>query len=407
MTIHKAKGLEFEVVIVPELQAKAGRGEKKLLSWLERGLKDPDDSSEITEFLVAPLPSKGTGRGQAKAWVDRVYRERESQETRRILYVAATRAREELHLLARPAFKFEEDGSKALIEPSNSLLATAWPALEDDVRASFEKWGSIDSDSVDNENQDSEDHIIEAIAASGQSNIRFMPSPRRPTMLRRLPADFQSTSIIVPSSNSAEQGLIGTGPSDPYERHEGGLLSRTLGSAVHKLLEELARLRRTLEWGPVLATLAELRPRVTAQIRAAGVPPLQAAAIAATAYDHVVKASEDPHGQWILSPHAESASEANWAGILAGDLRLVRVDRIFRAGSDPMIEGDDTWWIIDFKTAHADGLDPVAALPQFRATFAPQLEMYAAMLRNLHGTDARLRAGLYYPRMSLLDWWEI
>ena len=38
MTIHKSKGLEFEVVIVPELQARIGRGRLKMLSWLERGL---------------------------------------------------------------------------------------------------------------------------------------------------------------------------------------------------------------------------------------------------------------------------------------------------------------------------------------------------------------------------------
>ncbi len=109
MTIHKSKGLEFEVVIVPELQAASGRGSRKMLSWLERGLAEPDESGEITEFLIAPFQRKGEDRGKAKAWVDRVYRERESQETRRILYVAATRAREELHLFARPACK-EEGG---------------------------------------------------------------------------------------------------------------------------------------------------------------------------------------------------------------------------------------------------------------------------------------------------------
>ncbi len=87
-----------------------------MLSWLERGIAEPDESGEITEFLVAPLQRKGEERGSAKAWVDRVYRERESQETRRILYVAATRAREELHLFARPACK-EKDGELALVEP--------------------------------------------------------------------------------------------------------------------------------------------------------------------------------------------------------------------------------------------------------------------------------------------------
>ncbi len=38
MTIHEAKGLEFEVVIVPDLQAGAGNNKPELLSWLERGL---------------------------------------------------------------------------------------------------------------------------------------------------------------------------------------------------------------------------------------------------------------------------------------------------------------------------------------------------------------------------------
>ena len=111
MTIHKSKGLEFEVVIVPDLQAGTRSGKPTMLSWLERGLADPDDSGqitefgEITEFLVAPQQSKGEDRGQSKAWVDRVYRERESQEDRRILYVASTRARDQLHLFARPALQ--------------------------------------------------------------------------------------------------------------------------------------------------------------------------------------------------------------------------------------------------------------------------------------------------------------
>ena len=145
MTIHKSKGLEFEVVIVPELQARPWIGDPKLLSWLERGLPpedaafEPDGSLEITEFLVAPLQSKGSDRGSTKRWVDRVYRQRESQETRRILYVAATRARDELHLFARPSYRTEENLSRTLSDPKNSLLATAWPALEESIRKRFRR----------------------------------------------------------------------------------------------------------------------------------------------------------------------------------------------------------------------------------------------------------------------------
>jgi ATP-dependent exoDNAse (exonuclease V) beta subunit len=180
-----------------------------------------------------------------------------------------------------------------------------------------------------------------------------------------------------------------------------------MGNAVHTLLEELARLRTTHDWTAARAALARLQPNVAAQIRAVGAPSTQAGSIAAKAFEFALKASENPYGQWILSPHTDAASEASWAGIVAGGLRTVRVDRIFRAGLDPLSEGDDAWWIVDYKTAHADNLSPSASLPELRKLFAPQLESYAEVIRNLYGKNSPIRLGLYYPRMLLLDWWEI
>jgi ATP-dependent exoDNAse (exonuclease V) beta subunit len=403
MTIHKSKGLEFEVVIVPELQAGGGRGGGKMLSWLERGLAHPDESGEITEFLIAPLQSKGADRGKAKMWVDGVYRRRESQEDRRILYVAATRAREELHLFARPACKVEKNGDLSLAEPSGSLLATAWPALEEEVRARFENW-KAGAGKTETE--------IETIAAAAESNLLVMPSPAMPTVLRRLPPDYQHATAAIPESDSPQrQGAPGlaseTWENSFYARHEGGLLSRILGTAVHSFLEELARLRIGLEWDAARAALQQFAPRIAAQVRAAGVEPAKAAAIAAEALNHALNASRDPTGQWILSPRPQAESEVRWAGVVAGSLRTVQVDRVFRAGLAPQSEGDQAWWIVDYKTAHPDHADPAAALPELRRLFAPQIAAYAAVLRNLRGQDVILRAGLYYPRMLLFDWWEL
>ena len=401
MTIHKSKGLEFEIVIVPELQAGSASTRGKLLSWLERGVAEPGDSDQLTEFLVAPLQTKGADRGKAKEWVDRVYSKRESQETRRILYVAATRAREELHLFARPGYKVE-NGSLTLAEPRASLLATAWPALEEDVRACFDQWASARAVSLPAEEQ-----VVPAIAAEGAGNIIAMQALARPTVLRRLPADFQVVPIGLVPGAPAQQSPVGISNSQLYERHEGGVSSRAFGNAVHALLQELARLRATQDWSATRASLALQGPRIAAQVRAAGLHASQAQSIAARAIDLALKATHDPHGQWILSPHPNAASEAAWAGVIAGKLRTVRVDRIFRAGCDPLSKGEDAWWIIDYKTAHEDGLDPSEALPRLRSRFAPQLEAYAAVLHNLHGAQAVLRAALYYPRMSLLDWWEV
>jgi len=398
MTIHKSKGLEFEVVIVPDLQASVGRGSFKLLSWLERGLTSPNESGEITEFLVAPLQPKGADRGKAKQWVDLVYRERESQETRRILYVAATRAREELHLFARPEYRTERDGSLSLADPKNSLLATAWPALEDEVRARFAAWNAAPQ-AIEPE--------IESIAASEETNLLTMPSPTRPTLLRRLPPGFQPPQTASNEVMTGAQAIIGNSPLQLYARHEGGLLSRALGVAVHALLEELARLRDTSDWDAARVALRQLEPSAAANVRALGIGQSQAAAIAAQALRHALNASADPNGQWILSPHPQAASEVCWAGVVAGSLRTVRIDRVFQAGPAPGSEGEDCWWIVDYKTAHADDLDPAAALPELRLLFSPQIEAYAQVLRNLHGADTPIRAGLYYPRMLLLDWWEL
>jgi len=403
MTIHKSKGLEFEVVLVPELQAVGGRGSRKMLSWLERGLAEPDQSGQITEFLIAPLQRKGDDKGTAKDWVDRVYRQREAQEMRRILYVAATRAREELHFFARPACK-EADGNLSLIEPVGSLLATAWPALEAETRARFDVWkAEREALSAPQEQQ------IESLAASAESNLVVMPAPQRPTLLRRLPADYGLAQPPMPAGAETSIPVIASSQSGPlslYSRHEGGLLSRALGTAVHNLLEHFARLRVQFDAGAAQQALPAYQARIAAQVRAYGLDQPQAAHIADQALSLTLAASRDATAAWILAPHAAAASEAGWVGLVDGSLRSVRPDRVFLAGPTPGVEGGNCWWIIDYKTAHAENIDPVHALPELRNAFAPQLDVYAQMLRNLHGDDLQIRLGLYYPHMLLLDWWQ-
>jgi hypothetical protein len=85
----------------------------------------------------------------------------------------------------------------------------------------------------------------------------------------------------------------------------------------------------------------------------------------------------------------------------------VQVDRTFLAGEEPQKAGDQVWWIIDYKTAHRDEVNPEEALPELRALFAPQLETYARILRQMRGQNATVRAGLFYPRMMRFDWWEV
>ncbi|HEV2214577.1 MAG TPA: 3'-5' exonuclease, partial [Terracidiphilus sp.] len=401
MTIHKSKGLEFEVVLVPELQASSGAlANRRLLSWIERGLADPTPEGEITEFLIAPLHARGEQSGTARSFVERVSRERESQESRRLLYVAATRAREELHLFARPEFRIAA-GSLELINPRNCLLATSWPALEHEVLSQFTEWqSSAHATQILDSAQ-----TLTAVAAS-QSTTVASTAPSRPALLRRLPADFVPASFTALGDSSASSTPIAA-DAPLYDRHEGGPVVRALGVAVHTLFQELARLQASQEISAALDALRAFQPSIIAQARAAGLTLAQANTTAAEAFSLVSRAAADPLAEWILAPHPDAAAEAAWTGLIAERLRTVRVDRVFRAGPSPLASGDQFWWIIDYKTAHAPALNLAEALPQLRAQFAPQLETYASVLRLLHGPQAQLRAALYYPRLLQFDWWEI
>ncbi|MGO9326251.1 MAG: UvrD-helicase domain-containing protein [Terracidiphilus sp.] len=405
MTIHGAKGLEFEVVIVPDLQASPGRHAPGMLSWLERGLPpdlvsdDSETSKSVTEFLIAPFAQKGADSGKAKKWVDRLRHDREIHEACRLLYVAATRAREELHFFARPSYKSVNGAPAELVEPCESLLRTAWPAWQAEIQSRFDEWRTI---SV------AQPATLDSIAASGSGNLfEFRPIADEPTLLRRLPPEFSASP--APPAPAADEPLVGAGRL--YERHEGGLLSRALGKAVHALLEQLAQRTVPGSLEAAFAALAQQQPRIAAGIRAAGIEPGAAIRMAAQAVDILRQAASDPIAQWILAPHADAANEIRWTGVVAGSLRTVQVDRVFRAGPQPQLAAaspdDETWWIIDYKTAHEDGLDPAASLPELRRQFAPQIEAYAAILRNLRGDGIRLCVGLYYPRMALFDWWPL
>jgi hypothetical protein len=226
----------------------------------------------------------------------------------------------------------------------------------------------------------------------------------KPAVVRRLPFDDRPPSIDTLSARSSRT-VADNQSEELYQRHEGGAASRALGIAVHAFFEELARLSITPGVDDAHGRLGPARARVAARIRAIGIAQPEADGLANQGLDIAVRASQDPIAQWILAPHPGASSETRWTGTIGGTLRTVQVDRIFRAGATPSAAGDETWWIIDYKTAHDKNADQ--ALGELRSLFAPQLETYAEVLRNLHGVDLRVCAGLYYPRMLRFDWWEI
>ncbi|MBF0186150.1 MAG: UvrD-helicase domain-containing protein, partial [Magnetococcales bacterium] len=114
MTIHKAKGLEFDTVIVPGLHRSPRAEGRELLSWqvLDNGI------------LLGPLKRVDQEEEDPiQNYVMHLQRKKAEHEARRLLYVAVTRAKKRLHLCAsRP-----KEGKEP---PGRSFLALLWPALQ-------------------------------------------------------------------------------------------------------------------------------------------------------------------------------------------------------------------------------------------------------------------------------------
>lgn len=191
-----------------------------------------------------------------------------------------------------------------------------------------------------------------------------------------------------------------------YSRETGGTESRVLGVAVHSLLEQIALLRKeSHSWDDIRAALPEKRPILISQMRAAGLGLADADRLAKEASSVAITTLDDPDGRWVLDNHASAESETSWTGVLGNEIHTVKPDRVFQAGDAPGTDGTD-FWIVDFKNAVlAEAADP-AKVAKLRAVFAPQLDVYTRMLRQLHGAATKVHVGLYYPRMKMLDWWN-
>ena len=122
MTIHKAKGLEFDSVILPGLH-KTSRSNSKPFLITNEVLVADEDGLQQKHLLVAPL-EKNQQNDPLFQWLRNLEVERDAHESVRLLYVATTRAKKRLHLLVH-ANRNEEDTPVA--PPSSTLLHHIWP----------------------------------------------------------------------------------------------------------------------------------------------------------------------------------------------------------------------------------------------------------------------------------------
>lgn len=347
LTLHGAKGLEWDIVIVPGLGRVTARDAEPLLHWLE--LARPDAGSDL---LLAPISGLAEVPHALADYIRWLRRERQRIERMRLLYVAATRARHQLHWLgyAPPA----ADGTPA--PRSGSLLALLWPAIRGQFPA-------------------------QVTAAADTAAL-----PSRPARAYRLQLPIPPPEAL-PAATPIVQRLgvsLRAVPLQPEYRWV-GQSARAVGTIVHAELQRLAeagaKTPLALDERAYAGWLAEL-----------GVPETERPAARARVLEALQRTLADARGRWLLAgAHRSAASEFRLSGALDGRVVNVIFDRM-------LIDRDGVRWVIDYKTSTHEGGAIDAFLAQEIERYRPQLQRYALLAAQL-GSEP-VRTALYFPLLG-------
>lgn len=365
MTIHRAKGLEFDTVIVPGLGCSPHHESHPLLLWAER--PDPNYRTGSTnQLLLAPIAETGMQPNAIYQYIKELHEEKAYFENGRLLYVAATRAKHQLHLLGH--VQFDEEGIPK-VPPRRSLLASLWPAVKKDFEAAAIFQKEIYPKQKDN------------------SPVVYPPAPRS---FSRLSTHWQCPEPLPGVKAGLWSAPEVVSISDPIEFNWAGEHARHIGVVVHRYLQIIAQ--EGLEyWNQ--ARVAALAPALRRDLMGQGITVHELGSALRRAQNVLSQIFEDSRGRWILSSsHQEARNEYPLSGILNGRIIRAVIDRTF-------IDQEGIRWIVDYKTSTHEGGNLEEFLDREQERYCPQLESYAALMAMKEPEIAQIRLGLYYPQL--------
>jgi ATP-dependent helicase/nuclease subunit A len=360
MTIHKSKGLEFDVVILPSLHRSGGRDGNKLLRWTRLTGLNADG------LVLAPPSAKGEDNDSIYQWLCELEKQRAQYERGRLLYVATTRAKRELHLFGSTTL--EKSGELVSKPRAGTLLSLLWTQVETDFQQALQR------------------HKTGAVSSEHTEQLP----------LKRLPLTW-SAPAASPSVAAAPTLAIVNAEFERPEFEWVGEVGRHIGTAVHAELERMVKLPITQlqQWNA-----EHRRAALLLQLAELGVPE----ALRHTACERVIKAIAnmvaDRRGRWILGldvQHQDAVAEIALSGVVNGMVVNTIIDRSF-------VDEQGTRWIIDFKTSSHEGGGREEFLRSEEQRYRGQLERYAKLMRAYKSKEP-IKTALYFPLMG--EWREM
>jgi ATP-dependent exoDNAse (exonuclease V) beta subunit len=371
MTVHKAKGLEFDTVIVPGLGSPRPARDPRLLLWIERAIDAAGAAAESaagsdSSLLLAPIKEAGAEKDPIYDYLARLDAEREAHEDGRLLYVAATRAKKHLHLLGSTKLVAGEAGPEMKPPAPGSLLEKLWPAVEADFSAAARASGVAGGSAAPGEEQRID------------QDLRRLPSG---WALPEIPA---SASWLRPPERSREREQI--------EFSWAGETARKIGSVVHRWMQRLAA-DELRGWDS--RRLEAMPGHFRTELAARGVEEAELETAAKRVQVALAHALADPRGRWLLGPQRDARNEYRLTAIIDGARRSIVVDRTF-------VDAEGRRWIVDYKTSSHEGAGIEDFLDRERERYSAQLGAYARAMAG----GAPLRLGLYFPLVAGWREWE-
>ena len=359
MTIHRAKGLEFDKVIVPGLARRLRADREPLMRWLELPRE-----THGSDLLMAPIAApERRGLDPLNEYVKSLQERRSAHERTRLLYVAATRARSELHLFGEVASP-QSDSQREPAPPSGTLLATLWPA----AAAQFLESGA---------------------RLPGRAADRTAP-PRASPALERLTSDW--TLPQPPRTPAIEPIAVATyePPLDEDTQHGLDASPAQVGArVVRDHLRRCAR-RGRLPHAERVASVRALRDRL---VRLGYTDELlERCALEASRLLEACLA--DSRLQWIFaSSHADVSSPLELTGMYEGRLTSLTVDRSFT-------DEQGMRWLVEFSGASPQDADGEKFVTHELERRGAETARQLALARR-HFSQA-VRAAVYFPAVQKL-----
>lgn len=356
MTMHKSKGLEFDMVFVCGLSRQGKADDSPLLFWHER----LSSYSEPLTLLSPLSPKIESDTDPVYAFLKEESKQSRLLEDTRLLYVACTRAKSRLYLTA--SLNETEPGD---VKPpaNNTMLARIWGGIKDEV-------------------------VLHAAGVTEQLNVgepqsgnlvRHLTNDALDLLKEMLHADQQEVSDAVkPAFDNSEINIFDEDTTDGN--------SAIVGTLVHRILAVITE-DGVDTWNS--AKIESMKPHWLANLKAEAVPSVTAEQAVTTICSSLNKMLNDKTSLWLLSNKHE-ASACEWLIHYGSQPRDAIIDRFFI--------DDKTAWIVDYKTSTPKNGESLAQFVlEQQAEYQKQVDFYQKLIKEVLPGNIAIRKALYFP----------